>query len=109
VDENEQYVRERWTGVSADCFPLGWFVHANWGADAEVICIAGFNCATEAEAWSAAKAFTEDRERQIADYQDALTWVEHIVGKLGTMPQRILISKMLEAKLAELRQGMVAK
>ena len=63
-------------------------------------------CRCEFTPLAAVRAFTVQREQDIAEHQDALTWLENIVGKLDSMPQRILISNILKEKLAELRRGM---
>ena len=67
---------------------------------------------TEAEAWSAARAFTEQRERDIAEVEEEIALVVKMHGSVHDLRkrdrmrywQRILAVE--QARLAELRRGM---
>ena len=100
---DEEYVRARWAGV----LDTGYSVRLEIGEFGKWAKFDGLN-----KRWSAARAFTENREREIAEveeeieYVSSFAWLPSRSGKREEHPvwQRILAR--LQARLAELRRGM---
>ena len=103
MEASEEYVRARWEHVHTGAAAL----HLSDYSAPLVITHAG-----EFPNWSAARAFTENREREIAEveeeieYVSSFAWLPSRSGKREEHPvwQRILAVE--QARLAELRRGM---
>ena len=98
MEASEEYVRARWEHVHTGAAAL----HLSDYSAPLVITHAG-----EFPNWSAARAFTEQREREIAEVQEEIAWLSD--GMDCSDPddevgQRILAVE--QARLAELRGGM---
>ena len=98
MEASEEYVRARWEHVHTGAAAL----HLSDYSAPLVITHAG-----EFPNWSAARAFTEQREREIAEVQEEIAWLSD--GMDCSDPddevgQRILAVE--QARLAELRRGM---
>lgn len=111
------------------------YVRAQWEPDAKVPCLPHVvivlndpywlaphadDDGYEAQCWSAAKAFTEDRERQIAEVEEEIAWLEQrlksavVIGHCENAlePDASILNRILaveQHRLKALRQGMVAK
>ena len=115
---DEEYVRARWQLVAAvPTVVNGYVVCAGLSADRQTVLRlwrGPLHECTEAEAWSAARAFTENLERDIAEVQEEIAILNEGVElaastdaderKYGIPFKRILAR--LQAVLAELRRGM---
>ena len=106
---DEEYVRARWEVHTA--FPNGNGKY--YLALAPDKCLDGefdgqFD--TEAEAWSAARAFTENREREIAEVEEEIALIanlgSHVKQEAFAVDIRKRILSREQAVLAELRRGM---
>ena len=103
MNVDEEYVRARWAGV----LDTGYSVRLEIGEFGKWEKFDGLN-----KRWSAARAFTEEREREIAEveeeieYVSSFAWLPSRSGKREEHPvwQRILAVE--QARLAELRRGM---
>ena len=129
MDANEEYVRQRWEGVhykeSRGHSPWSYGIvyrKAPYGDSAEWL-LSGALELPKAEAWQAARAFTEAREEEIRQVEQEIAilnlefWEMHGEIRLATMVEqytplvrelcrwaRILARE--QAALAELKRGM---
>jgi hypothetical protein len=101
---DEEYVRARWEHVRTGAAAL----HLSDYSAPLVITHAG-----EFPNWSAARAFTEQREREIAEVREEISEIEDDIlsysshdnaDSFAVIYRRILAR--LQARLAELRRGM---
>ena len=109
---DEKYLRDRWERIALEWGTLERKRYVWVFAGGMFIPLRGFK--TEAEAWSAARAFTEQREREIAEVEEEIAILNEGVElaastdaderKYGIPFKRILAR--LQAVLAELRRGM---
>ena len=107
---DEKYVRARWERIALEWGTIEHKRYVSVSASGMFITLHGYE--TEAEAWSGARAFTEQRERDIAEVQEEIeyvssfAWLPSRSGKREEHPvwQRILAVE--QARLAELRRGM---
>ena len=81
---DEEYVRARWQLVAAvPTVVNGYVVCAGLSADRQTVLrlwMGPLHQCTEAEAWSIARTFTENREREIAEVQEEIAELEsHIL------------------------------
>ena len=99
---DEEYVRARWEdSVAFTMGPNPWTLRLPCGK---------YFDGTIDECWSGARAFTEQREREIADVEEEIAWLSD--GMDCSDPDdevghRILAR--LQAVLSELRRGMKAE
>ena len=110
MEASEEYVRSKWKEVhvrkrrdikSGMCFLIVMGRHSTlWYGN-------------ERAAWSAARAFTEEREREIAEVEEEISEIEDDIlsysshdnaDSFAVIYRRILAR--LQARLAELRRGM---
>ena len=91
----------RSTQTAVERLQLPWLAYSTHGYD------------RRAEAWSAARAFTENREREIAEVReeiseiedDILSYISHDNADSFAVIYRRILAR-LQARLAELRRGM---
>ena len=116
MNADEEYVRARWGDCTASYINCGmsssyWSVRRE--SDGQELCREYCGALKgDDPAWSAARAFTEQRERDIAEVQEEIeyvssfAWLPSRSGKREEHPvwQRILAVE--QARLAELRRGM---
>lgn len=113
MNADEEYVRARWNVYAWKSEEGEYFVDL-LHSGSEKHGAYTFPAATEAEAWSATRAFTEQREREIAEVQEEIAILNEGVElaastdaderKYGIPFKRILVVE--QARLAELRRGM---
>jgi hypothetical protein len=119
MDANERYVRERWEHIKYADTALSVLAGPHY-----VIIFSEENRRqifapyrhTEAEAWAAAKAFTVEREKQIAEVEEEIEYVEFRMRDIEENGGKIYVEcayRTLErifareqAALAELKRGM---
>ena len=112
---DEEYVRARWENVKCvdfyagkNCAVQAWYVslNARWSGR-----VGG--TADDPEMWKEARAFTEQREREIAEVREEISEIEDDVlsysahdnaDSFAVIYRRILAR--LQTVLAELRRGM---
>jgi hypothetical protein len=122
MDENEQYVRSKWEQVEAHWLPsmpdrfrvemvydsaMVWVdrPHAQIPSEKPFV-----RKQTEQQAWSAARAFTEEREKQIAEVEEEIALLSSI-GQHYVPPAKVTRDRILareQAALDELKRGMKA-
>lgn len=105
MDDNEQFVRARWKWIVVrkrdDREDWEWFGSLKWQMTATL-------ADTEAEAWSAARAFTEARLESIRLVEEEVAWVTERLAcpmsKDCETAKRILARE--QKVLEELQRGM---
>ena len=111
MNADEEYLRDRWERIALEWGTLERKRYVCVSAGGMFIPLQGFK--TEAEAWSAARAFTEQREREIAEVREEISEIEDDIlsysshdnaDSFAVIYRRILAR--LQARLAELRRGM---
>jgi hypothetical protein len=108
MDENEQYVRERWEVYVWQSDGHEHFIDLlNSGNEKHGAYT--FPAKTLAAAWSAARAFTEGREKQIADRESDIEWLRMLGqdARLWTQHGTAILARE-RAALDELKRGMKA-
>lgn len=112
MSSNEEYVRARWQSVSVTDWYAGtstltqaWSIWLPCGWTSPV-----GGTATDAEMWSAARAFTEQREQAIANVEDEIEWlnwpsVKNVCTREGDLARCRIIARE-QAALAELQRGL---
>lgn len=121
MQDDERYVRERWDWLRV--FDAGYFSERD-NLDRFGVYLpsplgggryAGFH-PTEAEAWSAARAVTEQREEEILQVDEDIAWVKkqkmgcsprhelETASEVYSIPRRILAR--LKSIRADLKRGM---
>ena len=111
MEASEEYVRSKWKEVhvrkrrdikSGMCFLIVMGRHSTlWYGN-------------ERAAWSAARAFTEEREREIAEVEEEIAWLNQMKrnlppGRPTKEERQAILQRILaveQARLAELRGGM---
>lgn len=109
MTDNEKFVRDRWEYVDlAHDLKKVWVivgtVHLNPNGHRETI---SWPPSTEAEAWSAAKAFTVRREEEIRQVEASISLLQgwKFVMQIGDSPAKHTLARE-QAHLDTLRRGM---
>lgn len=106
---DEQFVRSRWGWVQVrTAEPYEGIPQGKWSVRIPLLPFSQIGFPSEVEAWSAAAAFTREREEQIRQVEEEIA----LVGGIGHMApceccgvrDRILARE--QAALAELKKGM---
>ena len=105
---DEEYVRARWKWVQVRLAePYEGVKEGKWVARLPLLPFYQTGFDTEAEAWSAARAFTEQRALEIVDVEEEIAWLSD--GMDCSDPDDEVGKRILaveQARLAELRRGM---
>ena len=99
---DEEYVRARWGGFAVldDTTTMERGIGVFLGHEMPTL----WGYASYDEALKSARAFTEQREREIAEVEEEIAWL--YVGQSGIGPVFHRILAVEQARLAELRRGM---
>lgn len=112
MDDNEQFVRARWENVRITSTVVnGYVVVRRLSAEplkVEKLWVGTLCACSEADAWSAARAFTEARLESIRLVKEEIAFIEArlITANIKEMPIRSRIVQRVQSALAELKVGM---